>query len=290
MDDRSDLQNLSAQLSRMTAQAAPAVVAVQSNRALSSGFVWRDGLVVTADEALAEEGEASVVLASGERHAANIVGRDPATDIALLRIKGGLATQVAFAVEPVQTGGLVLAVGTDCGAPVAAFGVVARTGPAWRSMRGGEIDARIELDLRLRRNAEGAIALNAAGQAIGMAVFGPRQRVLVIPGATIERIAGLLAAHGRVAHGFIGLGLQTVAVDHGARTAAMVMSVAKDGPGAAAGVHQGDVILAWDGEPITGVQQLLRVLGPSSVGKTVHAGLRRGGQEIDVSLTIGERP
>jgi S1-C subfamily serine protease len=201
-----------------------------------------------------------------------------------------LASPVAFAGEPVQAGSLVLAVGADRSAPVTAFGAVARTGPAWQSMRGGEIDARIELDLRLRRSAEGGIVLNAAGDAIGMAVYGPRQRVLVIPGATIERVASLLASHGRVAHGFIGLGLQTIAVDHGARTAAMVMSVAKDGPGAAAGVHQGDVILAWDGEAVLGVQQLLRGLGPASVGKTVQAVLRRGGQELVVSLTIGERP
>jgi S1-C subfamily serine protease len=285
-----DFENLSAHLSRLTAGVAPAVVAIQSHRSLSSGFVWRDGMVVTADEALAEEGEVSVMLASGERRAATIAGRDPATDIALLRIEAGLPSPIAFAAEPARAGELVLAIGADHGEPVAAFGMVALTGPAWRSMRGGEIDARIELDLRLRRNAEGGIVLNAAGHAIGMAVYGPRQRILVIPAPTIERVAGLLAAHGRVAHGFIGLGLKTVAVDHGERTAAMVMNVTKDGPGALAAILQGDVILAWDGEAISGVQQLLRALGPSSVGKTVQAGLRRGGQEMTVSLTIGERP
>jgi S1-C subfamily serine protease len=289
MDEHSELQDLSAQLSRLTAQVAPTVMAIQSHRSLSSGFVWRDGLVVTADEALAEEGDIVVTLATGERRAATIAGRDPATDIALLRIEGG-SSPLGFAAGPAKAGELVLAIGADHNAPVAAFGMVARTGPAWRSMRGGEIDARIELDLRLRRNAEGGIVLNAAGHAIGMAVYGPRQRVLVIPAPTIERVAGLLAVHGRVAHGFIGLGLQTVAVDSGERTAAMVMSVAKDGPGAAAGVHQGDMILAWNGEAISGVQQLLRALGPSSVGRTVRAGLRRGGQQMDVSLTIGERP
>jgi S1-C subfamily serine protease len=290
MDDRLELQNLSAQLSSLGARAAPAVVAVQSHRALSSGFFWRDGLVVTADAALAEEGEVLVMLASGEQRAAAFAGRDPATDIALLRIAGGASAPVTLAGMPVQAGSLVLAIGADRGLPVAAFGAVAWSGPAWRSMRGGEIDARIELDLTLRRHAEGGIVLNAAGDAIGMAVYGPRQRVLVIPAPTIERVASLLAAHGRVAYGFIGLGLQTVALDQGARTAAMVMSVAPDGPGAVAGVQQGDVILSWDGEAISGVQQVLRALGPSKVGKTVHAGLRRGGQELDIRLTIGERP
>ncbi|WP_204280305.1 hypothetical protein, partial [Raoultella ornithinolytica] len=67
---------------------------------------------------------------------------------------------------------------------------------SWQSMRGGEIDARIELDTRLRGTAEGGLVVNAAGQAFGMAVFGPRRRVLVIPSATIERVATKLESHG----------------------------------------------------------------------------------------------
>jgi S1-C subfamily serine protease len=157
-------------------------------------------------------------------------------------------------------------------------------------MRGGEINARIELDMRLRRQAEGGMVLDTAGKMIGMPVFGPRQRVLVIPAATVERVAGQLAAHGRVAQGFIGLGLQTVAVDHGERTAAMVMGVAQGGPGAAAGIHQGDMIVSWQGDAISGVPQLLRRLGADSVGRTVLVGLRRGGQVLQVSLTVGEKP
>jgi S1-C subfamily serine protease len=132
--------------------------------------------------------------------------------------------------------------------------------------------------------------LNAAGKVIGMPVFGPRQRVLVIPAATIERIAGQLATHGRVAKGFIGLGLQTVPVDQGERIAAMVMGVAPGGPGAAAGIHQGDMIVSWQGEAISGVPQLLRRLGTESVGRTALVGLRRGGQLLEVSLTVGDKP
>jgi S1-C subfamily serine protease len=112
----------------------------------------------------------------------------------------------------------------------------------------------------------------------------------VIPAATIERIAGRLATHGRVAKGFIGLGLQTVPVDQGESIAAMVMGVAQGGPGAAAGIHQGDMIVSWQGEAISGVPQLLRRLGAESVGRTVQVGLRRGGQVLEVSLTIGEKP
>jgi S1-C subfamily serine protease len=290
MDDLSHLETLSEHLSRLTAQAGPKVVSIQSHRAASSGFVWRKGFVVTADEALADEGEVSVTFTTGERRPALIAGRDATTDIALLRVEGDMPEPPGFATARVLPGAVVLAIGADQSAALAAFGIVARSGPAWRSMRGGEIDARLELDMRLRRQAEGGAVLDAAGNIIGMPVYGPRQRVLVIPVATIERVAGQLATHGRVAQGFIGLGLQTVPVDQGDRTAAMVMSVAPGGPAAAAGIHQGDMIVSWQGEAISGVPQLLRGLGAESVGKTVRIGLRRGGQTLEVSLTVGEKP
>src|SRR5262249_43815849 len=132
--------------------------------------------------------------------------------------------------------------------------------------------------------------LNATGQAFGMAVFGPRRRVLVMPAATIERVATRLQSHGCIARGYLGLGLQTVAVEGGETAGAMVMSVDPRGPGAVAGVHQGDVIVAWGKEPISHLHSVLRALGPDSVGRTVSLGVRRGGEVRQVSLTIGERP
>jgi S1-C subfamily serine protease len=290
MDDCLRLESLSAQLSQLTADAAPALAAIHSHRAMSSGFLWREGLIVTADEALADEGRILVVLATGEQRPAVVVGRDPGTDLALLRVEGVSLSPLRLTSAPISPGGLVLAIGSDRGASVAAFGMVARTGPAWRSMRGGDIDVRIELDIRLRRQAEGGVALDMGGNVIGMPVFGPRQRVLVIPAATIERVAAQLAAHGRVAHGFLGLGLQTVPLDQGEKSAAMVMSVAKAGPGEAAGIHQGDMIISWQSEDILSVPQLMRRLGAESVGKMVRLGVRRGGEILEVNLTIGERP
>ena len=112
--------------------------------------------------------------------------------------------------------------------------------------------------------------LNAKGGVIGMSVFGPRRRVLVIPAATIERVAAQLAAHGRMPRGYLGLSLQPVKVNH-ASVGAMVMGVAEQGPGAAAGIHQGDIIVAVNGEPIRSVQLLLRALGPASVGSRPRA-------------------
>ena len=247
-------------------------------------------MIVTADEALADEGEVAVTLSGGKRISATIAGRDPTTDIALLRADIDAVSPIALDGSAPSAGALAIVVGGREGEAVAALGVVATSGVAWRSMRGGEIDARIELDLSLRRHAEGGLALDASGQAFGMAVFGPRRRVLVIPAATIARVAAQIEAHGKVARGYLGLGLQPVRLDRDGGVGAMVMSVAGDGPGAKAGVRQGDVLQAWDGQPIGSVNALLRALGPTSVGKTVALSLRRGGETRAVVLEIGERP
>lgn len=283
------LEALSAALSALVAQVAPSMVAIRSHRARSSGFVWKPGLIVTADEALAEEGEIAVTLPGGEGVAATLVGRDPATDVALLRTGRTDLAPAVLESASVATGALALAIGSQDGAPIAALGAVSVSGAAWRSMRGGEINARIELDVALRRHAEGGLALDAAGRAFGMAVFGPRRRVLVIPAATIERVAAQLEARGRVVRGYLGLGLQPVRLAGGG-AGVMVMSVDPQGPGAAADIRQGDVIAAWNGRPIGGVQTLLRALGPDSVGSTVTLSLQRAGAPLEASLTIGEKP
>jgi len=286
----SNLQQLSDALADVVANAATSVVAVHSTRSRSSGFVWRPGLIVTADEALAEEGEIALVSADGETTSATLVGRDPTTDIAVLRADGVKAPAVAFQSASPRVGALALSVGVGRAAPLAAFGAVSFVGPAWRSLRGGEIDARVVLDLSMRREGEGGLALDVSGRAFGMAVFGPRRRVLVIPATTIERVADKLLAHGRIARGYLGLGLQAAKLEADGGLAAMVMSVDPKGPGSAAGVRQGDVIVKWNGERIGDVRALLRGLGPDSVGQTVKFSVLRGGDPIEVALTIGERP
>jgi len=281
------LASFSSAVASLVAKAAPAIVSVHSHRARASGFVWKPGLVVTADEALAEEGEISILLADGTTRPATIVGRDHTTDIALLRFD---ATQIAPARLSPGTptlGSLAIVVAAARGTPSAALGVVSLAGGSWRSLRGGDIDARLELDVRLHHSQEGGLALDASGQAIGMAVLGPR-RVLVIPTATIERVATRLEAHGRIARGYLGVGLQAIKLDDG--IGAMVMSVDKSGPSAAAGIRQGDVIVGWNDEKVAGVRQLLRSLGPDSVGQVVDLLVRRGGEPMRFKMTIGERP
>ncbi len=280
---------LSTELAGLIRNVAPSLVSVKSRRAQSSGFAWRPGLIVAAEDALADEGDFSIVAHDGASSPAHIVGRDPSTDVALLRVERTDLPNAPPAAAAPATGALAVLAGARESAVSAAVGVISLVGPQWRSLRGGVIDARIELDATLAPSSEGGLAFDASGQALGMTVFGPRRRTLVIPRATIDRVAEVLATKGRIARGYLGLGLQPVKLDSGA-TGAMATSVDAKGPAAAAGIRQGDIIVAWNGEPIRGVHQLVRALGPDSVGASVRLTLRRAGEPIEATLTIGERP
>ena len=273
----------------LVARAGRSVVSIRSQGSQGSGFAWRPNLIVTADENITDEDRLAVVLPSGEAALATVKGRDPSTDIALLRVEAPHLPPVEATTDTVAAGSLAVVVGTDDGTPVAAMAIVSRAGPSWRSLRGGNIDARIELDMRLRGSSEGGLAFDASGHAIGMAVFGPRRRVLVIPLATIDRIASRLNTEGRIARGYLGLGLQPVKIE-GDGVGAMVMSADASGPGAHAGLRQGDVISQWNGHAIEGVGSMSRELGPDSVGTVVRVQAIRGGEPIDFDVTIAARP
>ena len=291
MTDPNSISMLSSAITGVVARATPAIVSVHSHRSRASGFVWKPNLVVTADEALADEGEISIELSDGTVRPGRIAGRDHTTDVALLRFdtQGGAKDIAPIKLSPdvPMLGSLSVVVAAERGLPAAALGAVSLVGGRWRSLRGGEIDARVELDVRLRHSHQGGVVLNASGDAIGMAVLGPR-RVIVIPTATIERVAGRLETHGRIPRGYLGVGLQPVKLDDG--VGAMVMNVDKSGPSSAAGIRQGDVIVAWNGDRISGVRSLLQALGPDSVGSVVEVTVRRAGEPVRLKLTIGERP
>jgi S1-C subfamily serine protease len=280
------LPSLSSALADIVARTKQAIVSVHSHRSRASGFVWKPGLIVTADEPLAEEGEVSIRFSDGCEQGARIAGRDHTTDVALLRVDTGDRAPIALSPALPDLGALSVVVAAEQGATTASLGMVSLASGRWRSMRGGEIDARIELDVRLRRRHEGGLVLNASGEAVGMAVQGVR-RVLMIPAATINRVAARLETHGRIARGYLGVGLQPVELDDG--IGAMVMSVDQAGPGAAAGIRQGDILVAWNNEKLAGVRALLRALGPDSVGSVVDITIRRAGEPVQVKLTVAER-
>jgi S1-C subfamily serine protease len=292
--DTTPLTALSDALAALVQQAAQTVVGVHGgSRRGTSGLIWQDGVVVTVEEALRRDDSLQVALPGGETVAATLAGRDPSTDIAVLRVVGatGSAPEPAPDARP---GELALALGRRHGATVSRLGIVSQAGEAWRSMRGGRIDRFIRLDLSLDAPLEGGATIDAAGRLIGMPVFGPRGRVLVIPAATIARVVPQILADGSVGRGYLGLGLHRLG--GGRRDAAtgqagvIVVSIDPDGPGAAAGVLLGDVITSWNDEPIAGMRDIVVRLGSESIGAAVELGLVRAGTATMLTLNVGKRP
>jgi S1-C subfamily serine protease len=289
---------LSRDLAALVAAAASAVVAVHARgRRPSSGLIWQLGLVISAEETVERETGLALTLPDGRRVDATLVGRDPSTDIALLRYTvdaaedpAGLATRPASA--DLKPGHLVVAVGRYDDEVVAALGMISLAGAAWRSREGGRIDARVAIDTRLPAVAEGGALVAADGSLVGMAVFGPRRRVLAIPTATLGRIVAAIKDQGHISRGYLGVGLQRVPVSMGAeaRRAAMVVTVDPQGPASRAGILQGDIIVAVGGTAVTGLRSLYQQLGPDTVGQKTAIELIRAGAQTKVDVTIAPRP
>ena len=274
----------------LVARTAPSVVALRSGRRFpSSGLHWRPGLIVTSDEALAQDENIAVLRPDGQASSASLVGRDPSTDIALLRFEAdGMANVETGDAQSLRAGNLVVAVGRNERGPLASLGVAALAGDAWHSMRGGLIDRFIRLDLRMSPSAEGGAMVDAAGHVLGMAVRGPRRLVLGIPASTIDRVVDQLLARGHIARGYLGAGLRPA--QQGNETALLIVGIDPDGPAAQAGLMVGDMIMQWNGQAVTRVREVMFLLGPESIGNHVKLALWRGGQKTEAAITIGERP
>ncbi|MGN6471234.1 MAG: S1C family serine protease [Rhizobiaceae bacterium] len=282
------LSDLSKDVADLAETASAAVASIFVPRRWPASAVhWRDGLYVTAEEAIDGDEEVGILLPSKERLSGELVGRDASTGLALIRAGKEPAATLKSA-APVRAGSLAVAVGRSEEDVLAGFGTVSEAGPAWRSMRGGRIDRRIRLGMALDGRFEGGAALDAEGGLIGIVLFGPRRRPLVIPAETMERTATALAEKGFVPRGYLGAGLHPLR-NHG-QTGAIVMSIDEEGPCKAAGLLVGDIVTAWNGEEIAGVRDLLRRLGPDSVGTTVTLGIVRAGEAASVDVAIAARP
>jgi S1-C subfamily serine protease len=292
------LSQLSHDFAALVAAAAPAVVAVHGGgRRPSSGLIWQPGVVVTAEETVAHDSNLAVVLPGGQRVDATLAGRDPSTDIAVLRYDGAAPPQVfgaAPAAAGLQAGQLALAVGSADGGALATLSLVSFAGPPWQSRLGGHIDARVVIDTGLSAIAEGGALVAADGRFIGMAVFGPRRRVLAIPAATIARVVPVILDKGHISRGYLGVGLQRVSLPGTKggepRRGAMVVTLDPDGPAKSAGIHQGDIIVAIGGAAVSGPRSLYHQLGPDAVGKKLAVDLVRAGAHTTIDVTIAPRP
>jgi S1-C subfamily serine protease len=291
------LSTLSDLLVARFAVARASVAAVRLSESAHLGAIlWGKDALVTSEQSLPEREALEAVLPDGSRATGKLAGRDPATNVAVIRLDGSAAAPTLFASAP-QIGALVIAAGVDRGGRASArLGAVNAVGPEWHSMRGGRIEARIQLDVRLAASEEGGPAFDAAGGWLGMTTFGPRGQILVIPAATVERIAPALLAGGRVPRGWLGVALRPVAVPDelresaGEATGLMVMSLSSEGPAARAGIVAGDIVLSVDGTSARRLRSVLAHLGSDSVGKTAALRVIRGGAVITVEVTITERP
>jgi S1-C subfamily serine protease len=292
MTNTDPLALLSDQLATLVERAAAAVVAVHCGRRRSiSGIHWRPGILVTAEEALDRDDDITLRLPDGRTVAATLAGRDPSTDVAVLRFEpGGLPLAATGDAAALRAGHLILAIGRFDGAPLASHGIVGFAGGPWHSRRGGTIDQFLRLALSLSPAAEGGALVDVAGKVLGMTVLGPRRRALAIPAATIDRAVDQLLAKGHVARGYLGAALQPVRLGKDQTRGIVVVGIDANGPAAQAGLLVGDIVTAWNGAPITRVWEIWRLLGTDSVGTSVDLQVLRAGNPTALTLTLGERP
>ena len=296
----SALEHLSEALAAAVQSAGEGVVRVEGRRRIpSSGIVWSaDGLVVTAHHTIDRRSEVQVGLPDGKATAAKVLGRDPATDLAVLRLStaGG---RVLKRIEEGQAkvGHLALALGRPGDSIQSTLGVVSALEGGWRSPLGGHIEHYLQSDVVMNPGFSGGPLIDAWGRVVGMNTSALLRGIaLAIPVATIERVSQALVEHGRIRRGFLGVGVQPARLPQpmedrsGQSTGLLVASVEGGSPAERAGVMLGDVLLALGGERLAGMEDLLAALGGDVVGKATPLEILRGGTSTTLSVTVGERP
>lgn len=292
------LTSLSSELAAAVEQVAGAVVAVNARPRLpSTGVHWRPGIIVTADHTVRSEEDLTVVRSDGRTIAATLVGRDPGTDLAALRIQDtDLPTARLSDSDSLQVGHIVLAVGYG---PRASWGIVSAIGGRWRTWRGGEIDQLLRLDLTLYPGFSGGPVVDVQGRIVGINTSGLSQRLeLAIPASTVRTVIDELIDKGHVSRGFLGVGLQPVRLPDSARRALpgdseiglIVVNLHSNGPAAQAGMLLGDLVVSLDGAPVGSPEEVRALVAARRAGSTVSATILRAGAPTDVRITLGERP
>lgn len=297
----SPLLALSNNLADAVERSSRAVVAVNArSRISSSGVHWRSGVIVTADHAIKREDDITVTLPDGRSLPAALAGRDSSTDIAILKLENpDLPVAEIGDASELKVGHLTLAIGLrgESGA-IASMGVVSSVGGAWRSWYGSAIDQFISLDLNLYPGMDGGPLVDAGGRVAGINTFGPRNLVLAIPASTVSRVVDQLLETGRIARGYLGLSMQSVTLPDSLTSAlnlpssggAIAVNVEIKGPADRGGILIGDVLVSFDGTPVSDTGDVLAMLGPDRVGKTVPVQVIRGGALFETKITVGERP
>lgn len=293
------LTQLSTRIAALGAEGATHVVRIEGRRrSPSSGVAWSaDGVVVAPHHALPRDEEVEVGLPSGATAAAELVGRDPTTDLAVLRVRGASLFAATFAeVTDVAAGELVVGVSRPGRSPRVGLAVLARAAGEFRAGGGGRVDRFLETTLELHPGVSGGLVLRADGTALGVASSGlVRGAVMVIPASTLRRVVKALLAHGQIRRGYLGLATYPVPLPPALRAATgeevalLVSRVEPESPAARAGILLGDALLSVDGEAMQDPGELLALLGEERIGDTVPVRLLRAGEVRDVAVTVGTR-
>ncbi|MBI4199353.1 MAG: trypsin-like peptidase domain-containing protein [Chloroflexi bacterium] len=294
------LLDLSNELAESVSTAGNAVVRVEARRRLpASGFAWsHDGVIVTAHHVIEHEDNIRIGLPGGDAVPATLVGRDPATDLAVLRVQGASLPSPTWAEpESVRVGHLVLALGRPGKSVLATLGIVSALGESWRTPAGGQVHRYLQPDVAMYPGFSGGPLVAATGQVIGLNTTALlRGATVTIPAPTIRRVVEALLAYGKVKRGHLGVAVQparlpaAIAKQFRQETGLLVTSVEPGSPAERAALVLGDTLVTFAGEPVRYPDDLLALLSGDRVGTTVPVQVLHGGRLQEVKVTIGERP
>lgn len=292
------LSTLSDQFADAVERVGRAVVQVNGRpRRPSSGVVYAPTLVLAAEHAVEREDDLSVETANGPPLAAQLVGRDLASDLAVLRVPD-LDTEPALrAPTPARVGQFVLAVGRPAGRELmASIGIVSAVGGPVRT-RGGMLEQYVRTDATPYPGFSGGALIDARGAVLGILTTGLAGGVaLAVPGALAWPLAETLARQGYVARGWLGVGSQPVRIPTGQRagreheTGLLIVELAPESPAQRGGLMLGDILVALDGQTVDDGEALQALLGGDRVGRTVTVQVLRGGALVTLDVTVGQRP
>jgi S1-C subfamily serine protease len=308
-DKMATLQEFSDGLVAAVAGAAPMIVAIDGRQwTPASGLVWNiDGVIVTASHVIDREEQIKVGLPDGTVVDAKLVGRDTATDLAVVRVAsqallgGNLITHGALAVKSdpgasLKVGQSILAVARPGQDIQASFGIISAVTGEWRTPSGGQVEYLLQPDLTLYPGFSGGALVTANGQVVGLNTSGLlRNLTVALPLVTLERVVETLLAHGHMRQGYLGIGSQPVrlpenlAVHLGQETGLLISSVEPSSPAGGGGLLLGDILVALGGQPIRLMDDLWAFLNGEVIGREVTAKVVRGGSEIDLKITPGEK-
>jgi S1-C subfamily serine protease len=297
----SSLLELSNSLADTVAEAGTAVVAIDiAQRVAPSGIHWRKGIIITSDESLHSYDDLTIVSANGKVAPINLLGRDPTTDIAVFTLTDAeIPVATVGDTASLKVGHLVLGLARSIEGDIrAAMGTVSVLGGSWQSMSGGTIDRYLRPDLTLYRGFAGGALVDAAGRVVGMNTTGRRGTALTIPAETIDRVVSQLVAKGRIARGYLGVGMQPVrlspqlstALNLTVPTGVILINVEPQSPAEVGGLLLGDILITWDDAPLADPSDVRALLNRGDrVGQQVKIGAIRGGTLVELSIEIGER-